>query len=285
MAGLMRRVVLIFVDGFGIGSRTNTQNPFLHASASLFDIFQDCDFPVKHFFDGLAIPLSCDMNVAGLPQSATGQTAILTGINTSQYLGRHLSGFPNKQLQKVIYKKSVLMLLRQAGKNAVFLNAYPPIFFERPREKLSRFLSVTSHAALASGARFFDFEDVRKERSLYQDFTNQLPIQHGAELPVFSPEKAGRIMAEVVADYDFSLYEYFQTDRAGHSQSLDWAVQEIEKLSRFMMAFLTTVDLETTQVIFTSDHGNIEDLSVKAHTMNPAMSLFWGPESIRLANR
>jgi len=29
-------------------------------------------------------------------------------------------------------------------------------------------------------------------------------------------------------------------------------------------------------VILTSDHGNIEDLSVRGHTRNPALTLLWG---------
>jgi 2,3-bisphosphoglycerate-independent phosphoglycerate mutase len=33
----------------------------------------------------------------------------------------------------------------------------------------------------------------------------------------------------------------------------------------------------------TSDHGNMEDMSVKSHTHNPVPALIWGPEAGRLA--
>ena len=34
--------------------------------------------------------------------------------------------------------------------------------------------------------------------------------------------------------------------------------------------------MEESVVIVTSDHGNIEDLSVKTHTRNRVMTLLWG---------
>ena len=44
----------------------------------------------------------------------------------------------------------------------------------------------------------------------------------------------------------------------------------------FLEAFLEQLDLRETLVILTSDHGNIEDLSVRTHTRNKAMTLLWG---------
>ena len=40
------------------------------------------------------------LGIEGLPQSATGQTALFTGINAAQLLGRHLFGFPNQPFRR-----------------------------------------------------------------------------------------------------------------------------------------------------------------------------------------
>jgi bisphosphoglycerate-independent phosphoglycerate mutase (AlkP superfamily) len=38
-------------------------------------------------------------------------------------------------------------------------------------------------------------------------------------------------------------------------------------------------------MILTSDHGNIEDLSTRSHTLNPVPTIIWGAGSQRVANR
>ncbi|RKY92561.1 hypothetical protein DRQ15_02010, partial [candidate division KSB1 bacterium] len=35
-------------------------------------------------------------------------------------------------------------------------------------------------------------------------------------------------------------------------------------------------DLQQCTLILTSDHGNIEDISLKTHTYNPVMTIVWG---------
>jgi len=152
-------------------------------------------------------------------------------------------------------------------------------------EFLEHKLSVTSHTTLASGNHFFTFEDIKQERALYQQFTNKSLISRGYKLPLFSPEKAGIILANSIENFDFSMYEYFQTDRAGHSQDMKLASKELINLEQFISSFLETIDFSNKMVILTSDHGNIENLAVKTHTKNPAMTLLWGTDSKKLANQ
>src|SRR5881394_3181591 len=45
------------------------------------------------------------------------------------------------------------------------------------------------------------------------------------------------------------------------------------------------MDLANTHVILTSDHGNIEDLSVRNHTLNPVPTIVWGRHRTRIAPR
>jgi len=66
---------------------------------------------------------------------------------------------------------------------------------------------------------------------------------------------------------------------------MDRALGEIRKLDAFLEHLLHTVDLQEHLLILTSDHGNIEDLSVKTHTKNPVFTLLWGRQAGRIAGR
>jgi len=269
------RMVFIFVDGLGIAEKNPEFNPCTTDESGIFLNFLDQRNGTIPF-GGVSIPLDATLGVPGLPQSATGQTTLLTGVNAAKLIGEHRSGFPNKALREVLRQKSLLKQLKEAGKKAVFINAYRPIFFKLD-DRLKWLLSTTTVANLSAGLPFFTLNDVVEHRSIYQDFTNKDLIRKGFNVPEFAPEEAGEILAEQTKHYDFVLYEYFKTDRAGHSQDFKRATEEIQKLGRFLTRFLSGSDLKTTQVILTSDHGNIEDLRVKTHTRNPAMTILWGP--------
>src|SRR6185503_15765345 len=94
--------------------------------------------------------VDASLGVPGLPQSATGQTAILTGENGPAIMGHHLSGFPGPTLRRVLFERSLLKRIRERGRSATFLNAFRPEYFTMPHAQ--RRLSATSLATLASGA-------------------------------------------------------------------------------------------------------------------------------------
>jgi bisphosphoglycerate-independent phosphoglycerate mutase (AlkP superfamily) len=48
---------------------------------------------------------------------------------------------------------------------------------------------------------------------------------------------------------------------------------------------LQKIDLETTTFILTSDHGNIEDLSVRNHTLNDVPTIIWGRKKEEIAEK
>ena len=58
---------------------------------------------------------------------------------------------------------------------------------------------------------------------------------------------------------------------------MDAAVNVVANVARFVRAVLAEVELERTTVILTSDHGNVEDLSARNHTLNLVPTLAWGP--------
>ena len=273
-------VLLFFIDGLGIGTR-GPHNPFDRLDdAEPLAIFQD-EPPVIPFA-GLLAPTDACLGVEGRPQSASGQTTILTGINAPATIGYHKQGFPNQALLDIIREHSIFLQLKRAGVNEItFANTYSQQFFEsRPR-----WTSATTAAVEAAGLRFNTVSDLRAGRAVFQDFTNAMLIERGEPVDLRSPEEAGEILSSIVAANKFTLYEYFITDKIGHAQDYEAAGRVLRALALFIRSLLTKLDLENTTVVLTSDHGNIEDLSVRNHTLNLVPTIVWGEHRQKLAAR
>jgi 2,3-bisphosphoglycerate-independent phosphoglycerate mutase len=266
-------VLLIFVDGLGIGTR-GAHNPLdrLGAEASPLAVFEDEEPELP--FGGVLVRTDARLGVEGRPQSASGQTTILTGVNAPAALGYHKQGFPNEEMRGIIREHSVFLQLARAGISPnVFANTYTRRFFdERPR-----WVSATTVAVEAAGLPFRTVEDLRAGRAVYHDFTNRMAIERGEDVGLRTPEEAAAVLARVATEHRFTLYEHFITDRAGHAQDFDLATAALRALSRFVRAVLSEVDLESTTVLLTSDHGNVEDLSTRNHTLHDVPTLAWGP--------
>lgn len=273
-------VLLLFIDGLGIGKR-GPHNPLDGlADAAPLAIFQDESTAAIH--GGTVVPTDATLGIDGRPQSASGQTTILTGINAPKLLGYHKQGFPNAEMREIIREHSIFLQLTQAGVQPItFANAYTPRFFqERPR-----WVSATTAAVEAAGLQFRTVEDLRGNRAVYQDFTNAIAIERGENLPVRTADEAANVLSRIVSENQFTLYEYFITDKLGHLQDLERSRTYLQNLARFIRGVLARVDLAITTVIVTSDHGNIEDLSIRNHTLNPVPTILWGEHKDQLASR
>ena len=277
----MSSLFLFFIDGLGIGAR-NSFNPFHDLDgAEPLAVFQDEEPQLP--FDGKLVRTDACLGVEGRPQSASGQTTILTGVNVPATLGFHKQGFPNEAMRAIIREHSIFLQLKRAGITPnVFANAYTNRFFEnRPR-----WTSATTTAVEAAGMNFRTIEDVRNGQALYHDFTNKLwreTVEDETELR--TPEEAGAILARLASRHRFTLYEYFITDKIGHAQDMGAAQQVILKLAAFTRSLLAHSDLARITVILTSDHGNLEDLSTRNHTLNLVPTIIWGAHRHSLAER
>lgn len=273
-------VLLFFIDGLGIGTR-GPHNPLDGLEeAEPLAIFKDDTNSIPQ--EGVLVPTDPRLGVEGRPQSASGQTTILTGINAPSLLGYHKQGFPNAAMREIIDEHSIFLQLKRAGIGpATFANAYTPRFFsERPR-----WVSATTAAVEAADIQFRTIEDLKNKRAVYQDFTNQFIIERGGDIEARTPETAAEILADIVADNRFTLYEYFITDKIGHKQDFAAARAVLQNLAVLIRALLTRIDLHSTSVILTSDHGNIEDLSSRNHTLNDVPTIVWGADRERIARR
>jgi len=275
----MNRILLIFIDGLGIGTR-GPHNPFdgLEHAEPLAHFQSE---PLTTIHGGIVVPTDASLGVEGRPQSASGQTTILTGVNAPKLLGYHKQGFPNEAMREIIRANSIFLQLKRAGVEPItFANTYTQRFFdERPR-----WISATTAAVEAAGLTFNKVEDLKAGRAVYQDFTNAFLIERGEDVSIRTPEEAATVLAHIAGEHRFTLYEYFITDKVGHKQDMAMAKTVLQNLAAFVREVLKRIDLTTTSVILTSDHGNIEDLSTRNHTLNPVPTIVWGHNRKRIAD-
>jgi len=272
-------VLLFFIDGLGIGTR-GPHNPLDNLDAVPLAVFQNEE--PQPFLAGIVARTDARLGIEGRPQSASGQTTILTGVNAPAAVGYHKQGFPNKALLEIINNQSIFKQLSQAGvKPITFANAYTSRFFsERPR-----WVSATTAAVEAAGMTFRTIEDLRNDSAIFMDYTNRILIERGEEVTARTEQEAAIVLAKLASQHRFTLYEYFITDKVGHAQDMELARKVLKSLSLFVRELLNLVDLERTTVILTSDHGNVEDLSSRNHTLHAVPTIVWGAQRERIAAR
>ncbi len=216
----------------------------------------------------------------GLPQSATGQTALLSGEKAPQIVGRHVNAFPTRALKDILYERNILKHVKERGGSATFLNAY-----RRLDEKglpSGRRLSCTTVATMAAGIGFRTLDSLREGAAVLHDITGDAARAQGFDVPVRTCDEAARVGARVAAENDLTLFEYFITDIAGHSGEQAKCAGALARLDRFVSSLLDDLDSAETLVVLSSDHGNIEDLTTTSHTRNPVPFAIWGgPARIR----
>jgi 2,3-bisphosphoglycerate-independent phosphoglycerate mutase len=274
-------VLLIFVDGLGVGTRGG-HNPLhlLGEAAAPLAVFREEEPSLP--FGGLLALTDARLGVEGRPQSASGQTTILTGVNVPAGLGYHKQGFPNERMRELLREHSLFLRLKGLGPGPdLFANAYHPQFFA----KRPRWVAATTVAVEAAGLPFRTFEDLEEGRAVYHDFTNRFLVERGVDIPERTPEESAAVLASLAAAHRFTLYEHFIADRAGHDRDERAALTILGDLARFVRTLLSLVDLARTTVLLTSDHGNVEDLSTRNHTLNAVPTLAWGPARETVARR
>lgn len=273
--------VMIFLDGFGLGTEEN--NPIVTAQTPNID----------HLLGGHLLwgdrlivngqtrltPLGATLGVPGTPQSATGQTTLWTGVNASKVLGYHLNAYPNEKLAQVIAEKSIFKQLTDRGQKGMFANTFTSQYEQLVAAGKKRH-SASTLSALAGGVKLRRVPDLRAGQAVYYDMTNQVPHEAGEDVPLISPEQAGRNLGRLALDYDFTLYETFLTDVFGHKQKWKESVQLIEQIDDFLGGFLQVIENEDVTWLLTSDHGNIEDFAIKGHTQNRVPALSWSSRAI-----
>lgn len=238
---------------------------------------------LQALLDGAAVPVDAGMGVSGIPQSATGQTALLTGINAAQLMGRHVEGFPGPALKDVIRAHNLYDQLAALGCSATFANAY--FTLDMAEVESRRIQSVTTVSALKAFGRVRDRAMMEAGEAVYQDLTRASLRVRGYEGPLVTPAQSGRDLVAIAAGYDLTVFEYFQTDRVGHKGTWDEGLQVLRLFDEFLGEALAFVREPGRLFLLTSDHGNIEDSGSRTHSLNPVPLVALGEGSDFLRDR
>jgi 2,3-bisphosphoglycerate-independent phosphoglycerate mutase len=271
-------MLFLFVDGVGLAP-ASVANPLATAPTPAFDRLLGGPLTVESCGeeDGrLLVAVDADLGVSGLPQSATGQTALFTGVNGATLLGRHATAFPGPRLQEVIREHGLFRQAVARSLRATFANPYTPSYFERVAAGKWRH-SVTTWAALGAGLQLRGIDDLLAGRAVSWDIRrDRFGTAAGLELPVISPQEAGAHLAGLAAAHDLTVYETFLPDMAGHRRFGLEPREAVVRLDGLLAGVLSGLDPETT-LLLTSDHGNLEEAGHRQHTANPVPLLAVGP--------
>lgn len=254
------RMIFIFIDGLGIGEKDGNKNPVYGAPApNLMKLFDEVTYA----------KIDVTMDVKGLPQSATGQTAIFTGQNAAKAINRHLNGQPTVTLRKIINEGNLFRELISKGFRVTNANVYRDKYLENMITMKDRRLmpSVTTVMCMAENIPFRKVKDFDDGNGVYHDLTGNLIKESGYDINTITAEESAERLYKISRAYDFTLYEHFLTDIVGHKADIHLGNEHIKHVDKFLGRLLELIDEEDV-VFITSDHGNIEDCSKKTHTMN-----------------
>jgi hypothetical protein len=267
-------IFYLFIDGVGFGKNDLDINPFTRYAEGFFLPLANKSITHSSISKGIYLETDASMGIPGLPQSATGQTAIWTGINAPQILQRHISGFPSFTLRKIINDLSIVKILDENQKKVRFLNAYSPVYFQHVANK-PKLVSASTMVQLASKLPLLTLDDIREDKAIFMDINHEFFIQFAKDflhpddelLNIRDPYLVGKKIMKTYSDHDLVLFEYFLTDKMGHDQNWDLSKKVISTVEKFIEGLVDGMS-EKDQIIITSDHGNLEDLSTNTHTKN-----------------
>jgi hypothetical protein len=278
------RLLLVFVDGVGLAAR-GADNPFHAEPTPALRALLGTGLTLESV-GGDAGParlaaLDATLGAPGLPQSATGQTALFTGVNAPELMGRHVTGLPGPRLREVLARGNLLSTAVARGLRVTFANAFAEAFLAALERGEAR-VSVTSCCALDAGLRIRTEADLTVGQAVTWDVCGDLfAARAGVDVEIVEPTLAGRRLAAIAAEHDLTLYETFLTDLAGHRREGFEPTEAVRRLDGLLAGIVDGLGAETTLVL-TSDHGNLEDLSSRRHTRNPVPWLTFGPAADEL---
>jgi hypothetical protein len=284
------QVVLLFIDGVGVGRRDPETNPLARADylLSRFDDGSGASLPPGGSF----AEVDATFGVPGRPQSASNQTAFLTGLPAPRLIGRHVLGYPDAPLRELLLEHSVVRRIVSAGRPATFANAYPAGYLDalglrrRPSAEMDVVIppkalrrirpSATTLAMAAADIPLRTLDDARRGEGLTHDVDGARGRSRGFLIPERSPEEAAEILWSLGSDDGFLLFEHYLADEAGHAQDAAAAEAALSTFDRFARCVLARRPAKA-HVLVCSDHGNVEDLSTRSHTLNKVPVLYFGP--------
>lgn len=285
----MARVLFLFLDGVGLGEDDPSRNPLAAAATP----------HVQRLLGGRRLllrsaPWESDratllavdacLGVPGDPQSASGQATLLTGRNVAREIGEHYGPKPNPAIATILQQDNLFLEVARAGGSSALLNAYPPRYFEAIDNR-RRLYSAIPLAAWLAGVPLRTAADLQAGRALSADFTGAGWAAQTSfpPAPVYTPNQAGRLLAQLSTEHDLTWFDFWPSDYVGHRGVMAEAVDLVERLDGVLGGLTDAWQDRQDLIIVTSDHGNLEDLAARGHTTAPVPALLIGPSALRRA--
>lgn len=280
---LPARILFVFLDGVGIGAPDPRHNPFFVADTPTLERLSGGEPPSSERPHGLTdrgawFPLDASLGVEGTPQSGTGQSALLTGLDAGVLFGGHFGPWIPVRLRPLVEEGSVLREAASRGSSVAFANAYPRGW---PGPRGSRRIAGPPLAARGAGVLNRHEDELARGEAVSSEIVNRgwRDILGHRHVPEIEPPEAGRNLAAIAEAHALTLYAHYATDTAGHAQDLQEAVTALERVDAFLAGVIAGLS-EETLLLVASDHGNIEDTR-GGHTRNPVLGLALGPGAAR----
>ncbi len=277
-------VLFVFIDGVGLGPENTVSNPFSSLKLPAFSTLASMQpwtaaLQPYHTPTHVIRPIDACLGMPGLPQSGTGQATLFTGINCAEAAGRHFGPYPHSTSKPILATHNIFsgvqQLLPALKEPATFANAYPPRFFAHASAR-NRW-TVTTLSCIEAGIPIRQTEALQAGKALTAEISNTAWRERlGIDVPVITEKEAARRLVSLAESHAFTLFEYYLTDKAGHSQSMAQATDILQILNAFFEGLLAHINPENTLLVITSDHGNLEDLGTKSHTLNPVPLIAYG---------
>ncbi len=278
----MKHILMIFLDGIGLGDDDPSINPFAAATLPTLTALTNGkrwlrDIGRVESPRAILVPTDPRMGIPGRPQSASGQAAILTGRLVPQMIGEHYGPRPNPAIRAILHEDNFFKQVVAHGMNAALLEAYPPGFHKAIRSG-KRLPSSYQQASLEAGLPLFTEEAIYSGDALAVDWTGEgwRSDLGYSDTPIYTPEEGGRKMVEISRRYQFSFFAHWITDTVGHRGKVADGVKLLELFDHVMAGALAEWDDTEGLMIITSDHGNMEDLSHTKHTENDVPTVIIG---------
>jgi len=275
-----KRVIVIFLDGVGLGDADPEANPFMHVDLSAMQALLGVSHLTREVAgtmtaQGALLGLDALLGVPGLPQSATGQTTILTGRNAPAVIGEHSGPYPNQALRDLLAHESIFKVLLEAGQPVAYANAYPMRFLDRVGRGKGR-LSANTQAAFLAGLKLRSGEDLREGRAIGALLSNDFWPEPDFKLPPLTARQAGAQLASLAQDHTLTFFEFWYSDLLGHKKERAESLKILGMLDDFLAGILERLDLSHSLLLVVSDHGNFEDWTTTKHTKNPTLTILAG---------
>ena len=151
--------------------------------------------------------------------------------------------------------------------------------------------NIFVYAAQRAGVRLLNWDDVRAGKALTSSLTHELENQfnfdlfHLPPLPTISIETAAQRLVRLSQQHSLVFYKYQMPDLISHSGQLQLARAVFANIETLLAELLPAIDLSTTRVLVTSDHGHLEQVDYHhGHPKTLVPTWYFGPSALTTAS-